>query len=439
MTASDSTELREVADLAGRGAAAVAAVVRDTHLAIARRAFGLGGRAAKPVRVVSEAGALGVYTAVGAGLRLAGLVSGLVAAGRVADAPVRQALADRPGSDLVVGALNGAWGDLLADRRSPLALPMSLRHEQADLPIERTALARAYPAASGELAVFVHGLCETERSWQRSALDQHGEPGSSHGSRLQRDCGLTPVYVRYNSGRRICDNGEALGELLTRLIGEWPVPVSRLTLIGHSMGGLVIRAACHSGVERSEPWVPLVRRIGYLGSPHLGAPLEQSAAALVTTLSRLPETRALAGAIGSRSAGIRDLCHGDVRAVTLDAGRGEAADLALLPSAEHLFLGVTVGRRPDTVAARVIGDAMVPYSSAAGRRRPVPDFCREKHLGGLHHLDLLNHPRVYAVLREWLSDEPAAGSPTGRASAPRVGDSRNGAPRVGDPRNGDAR
>lgn len=408
MAWADSDELREAGDLAGRGGAAVAALVRDTHLAIARRAYRLGGPAARPVRLAGEAATLGVYAAVGGGLRLAGLAGGRIAAGRA-----ERALTDHPRGELAVGALNGAWGDWLARRRSPLALELSLRHDRRDLPVERAALAEAHPAATGDVVVFVHGLCETDRAWLRSAGEHHGDPTSSHGARLHRDLGLIPLYLRYNTGLRISDNGARLGSLLTRLVAQWPVPLTRLTLIGHSMGGLVIRAACHTGVERAEPWVPLVRRVVYLGSPHLGAPLEQAATVTGLALRRLPETRPLATALASRSVGIKDLRHGDVREtdwaglVDLDAWRPAPAECApLLPSAEHFYLGATIARRHDTVAARVIGDALVPYPSAAGigrNRRLALDVGHGRHLGGLHHLDLLNHPRVYAVLRDWLA------------------------------------
>ncbi|MDQ1706394.1 MAG: hypothetical protein QOF18_2760, partial [Frankiaceae bacterium] len=73
---------------------------------------------------------------------------------------------------------------------------------------------------------------------------------------------------------------------------------------------------------------------------------------------------------------------------------------------EHFYIGATISRRHDSVTARVIGDALVPWSSASGtgrRRRLALEVDRGRHLGGLHHFDLLNHPRVYAVLEEWLA------------------------------------
>ena len=113
--------------------------------------------------------------------------------------------------------------------------------------------------------------------------------------------------------------------------------------------------------------------------------------------------------------GIKDLRYGDVRAadwadLDLDGLRPEPTDCApLLETATHFHVGVTLSRRPDHPVARVLGDAFVTWPSASGvnpRRNLglVADYGR--HLGGLHHFDLLNHPRVYAVLRDWLVDRP---------------------------------
>jgi hypothetical protein len=79
----------------------------------------------------------------------------------------------------------------------------------------------------------------------------------------------------------------------------------------------------------------------------------------------------------------------------------------LLESAEHFYIGATLTRNQDHLVARMIGDALVTFPSASGagpRRKLALDIDRGRHLGGLHHFDLLNHPRVWALLREWLVD-----------------------------------
>ena len=401
-------EVRAAALLAGEGVAATADLIRGTHLAIARRAFRLSGPGGRPAWLLHDAIARGVYASVCGAAKGAGLVGGVLAA-RKATAP---ALREHPRGQAVLGALNGAWGDLLHRRHDPLALPMTLRRDDRDLPLDRDRLAAALKDATDDVAVFVHGLCETDAFWRFKAQEHHGDPRSTHGSRLAAATGCTDVYVRYNTGRHISDNGADLARLLETLVDVWPVPVRRLTLVGHSMGGLVIRSACHHEGQR---WHPLATRIVFLGAPHLGAPLERGARAAGAFLRRVPETRPVAEALATRSVGIKDLRFGDTReqdwrdVADLDAWRPEPAECApLLDGAEHYYIGATLTQRHDHAVARVLGDALVPWHSASGddrRRRLGLAVDRGRHLGGLHHFDLLNHPRVWAVLEQWLVAE----------------------------------
>ena len=77
----------------------------------------------------------------------------------------------------------------------------------------------AFPQATPRLVVFLHGLMETERGWRLGARQGRED----YGTRLARDLGVTPVYVRYNSGRHISENGRSLADLLERVVAEWPV------------------------------------------------------------------------------------------------------------------------------------------------------------------------------------------------------------------------
>jgi pimeloyl-ACP methyl ester carboxylesterase len=418
MTSADvQTDVRGAAAITGRGLAATAGLIRDLHSAFADRVFGLTGPPAAPVQVLHNGISRGVYAAVGGGLRAtsyaAGQVAGVVASRRTA-ATDYVPVTDRVRGNIVVGALNGAWGDSLLRQRNPLALSMTVRVGGRDINIDPDSLASAFPEASDDVVVFLHGLCETELSWWTGARTHYGNPRSSHGSRLEHETGATPVYLRYNTGRHISDNGEDFATLLDVLLENWPTEITRLTLIGHSLGGLVIRSACSRGQDEGSPWVERVRRVVYLGAPHLGAPLEVAVARAGAAMRRLPETRPIATALASRSVGIKDLRFGDVLAADwssvedLDAWRCEPAGCtALLPSAEHYYVGATLTRDRDHLVARLIGDALVTFPSASGTgrtRRLELEIDRGRHLGGLHHFDLLNHPRVWELLERWLVD-----------------------------------
>ncbi|MEA2493334.1 MAG: hypothetical protein QOJ29_1245, partial [Thermoleophilaceae bacterium] len=202
----------------------------------------------------------------------------------------------------------------------------------------------------------------------------------------------------------------------------WPVPVEQIALVGHSMGGLVSRSACHQGVESQMRWVRRVRHVVSLGTPHMGAPLEQFVHYASAALSALPETRPFGSFLRRRSAGIRDLRQGslvdeDWRDRDPDLLRAEAcSEVPLLEGATHCFVTATVTRSPRHPVGRLVGDYLVLQPSGSGRSRSRRIGFEDEnglHVGGANHFALLNHPDVYAKLREWLgSARPALGAGT---------------------------
>ena len=315
---------------------------------------------------------------------------------------------------LAVGVVNGAFGDRLEQRGNALAWPMTVRCRGASQAVERASLAGAYPDASPRLAVFLHGLCETDEAWRLGA-DRH----TPYGERLRAELGYTPVYVRYNTGRHISENGRELSSLLRRLIDQWPVEVSEIALIGHSMGGLVARSATHYGA--GSEWTARVQHVFTLGAPHRGAPLEVAAFAASAAMRQLPETRPLANAINHRSAGVKDLGRGylvdedwrdhDPQAFLQRTGH----EVPFLTTANHYFVSATVTRDAHAPLGRAFGDLLVLHASAwahGGRgqrlRFPVENYV---HVGGANHFDLLNHPAIYAQIRRWLGSRRALLAP----------------------------
>ena len=421
MRAIDEAVAAERTDLQGVIDAAVAVLdgglrtIEGVHTAIARKPFA-PLRLAPGVAYVSEGVRVandGITSFVYAGLRAAIGATGAMAR-LVAGSAVAGSLAPRPGSsaDLAIAAINGFAGDRLARDRNPLATTMSLRHRGRRIALERAALAAAFPDASARLAVFVHGLACNETLWRLHAERHYGNRHTTYGSRLQADLGYTPLYVRYNTGKHIADNGRELALLLGRLVSEWPVPVDELTVIGHSMGGLVARSACHYGQAAEGAWVRLVRHVVFLGSPHRGAPLEKAANVSAWLLGLADVTRPFADALNARSVGIKDLRFGSLRdeewkGVDLDAFlSGRSTDIPLLERANHYFVAATVTRDPRHPLGVVVGDLLVRHASASGRGRtqhlqfPIE---HARHFGPLTHLELLNHPDVYDQLRRWLA------------------------------------
>ena len=401
-------ELRALGDLAGDAAGGLASQIQQMHEGIAGRVWRAVGPGAVPVRAIHDRVAERAYAAA------RNLSGGAVRAGARALSTVQPAESESIERSFagraVLGAINGVWGDTLQRRRNGLTLKMTLRAAGGDLEPTRAALRRAYPHPTSRLVVFVHGLCETDDSWMLGAR-RH----IPYGFRLQAELGYSPLYIRYNTGLHISENGEELSRLLEQIVDAWPVEVHEVSLIGHSMGGLVARSACHYGA--GERWPTKVRHVFTLGAPHLGAPLEQGANAFSHALSRLPETRALLAApLNRRSAGIKDLRYGylteecwsgqDCDAFLTNTGR----EIPFMRTAHHYFVCATVSREPDALAGRIMGDLLVLRASAWSHQRgqqlrfPIEHY---QHIGATNHFELLNHPAIYGQIRRWMAPRRA--------------------------------
>jgi pimeloyl-ACP methyl ester carboxylesterase len=361
-------ELRALTRLAFEEIGLGASGIGEIHRAIADRAF----PGPSPAKALHDGISRVVYASVTGGAALAGRVAGVT----VRDRP----LSTSPRGAAALAVLNGLRGDALEREGSALATPMSLRVDGD---------------AGPRVAVFVHGLFENEHAWSYGG-------GARYGDRLASEHGFTPVYVRFNTGCHISENGRTLAESLDGLVAGWPVPVEEIVLIGHSMGGLVARSACRAGGD----WTGRVTHIVSLGSPHTGAPLESAVHYAAAALGVAPETRPFSRLLRRRSAGIRDMRRGslvdeDWQGRDPEALRAAACrEVPLLDGAKHCFVAATVTREARHPVARLIGDWLVLEASASHHAQ------QSLHVGGAHHLALLNHPAVYERLSEWLAPRP---------------------------------
>src|SRR5688572_2486417 len=261
------------------------------HVTIASGPTVLGQPLALPVRLATKP----VYASIRGITRLVG-ASLDVALAQLA--PLVKATAVGPQRDVVLAVVNGVLGDYLQATANPLAIEMQLRH--AGNHLDLAAVRDTILAPTSKIVVLIHGSCMTDAQFTRA--------GHDHGAALARDLGYTPLYVFYNSGLHISTNGHALADLLEQLVASWPVPVDELVLLGHSMGGLVARSACHVGGN----WRDRLRALITLGTPHHGAPLERGGNWIDRLLDLTPYTAPL-GALGRiRSAGVTDLRFGNV-------------------------------------------------------------------------------------------------------------------------------
>lgn len=314
--------------------------------------------------------------------------------------------------EALLAALNGVLGDHLAASGNPLAIPMRLRRDGHPLVVERTALAAAIPEATGRLLVLAHGICMSDLQWCR---DDH-----DHGAALARDLGCTPVYLHYNSGLHISVNGRAFADALEELIREWPVPLQELTILCHSMGGLVARSACFYGQLAGHGWPRHLSRLVFLGTPHHGSPLERAGNWVDVLLGASPYSAPLARVGKTRSAGVTDLRYGNLLDEDWEgrdrfAGAGDRRQPIPLPESVACYaIAATAETGKSRMAAVLPSDGLVPLESALGRHRKphlTLDFPEDRRwiAFGAGHFDLLCRPEVYARIRDWLAQGlPAA-------------------------------
>lgn len=311
--------------------------------------------------------------------------------------------------DSALGVLNGLIGDHLASTDNGLATPMELVRDGAAIPLDRAGLASALPNPTARVVLLVHGAMGTESIWRpRRVADPRQRLG--YGELLARDLGYTPLYLRYNTGRAIPDNGAELAATLERLVGAYPTTLEEILFVTHSMGGLVTRSACQVALTEGQRWLRLVRRAVYLGTPHLGSPLERWGRVLAKLLRAVddPYTR-LAADIGDlRSDGVKDLGDADLRHLDRarrrpSAGRRDRSHpVPLLPGIRHYLVAASLSGDPRLEAA--VGDVLVPVPSATNGLPWTPPPSHVRVLPGVGHFQLARHPEVYAQIRAWLED-----------------------------------
>ena len=325
--------------------------------------------------------------------------------------------------DSLKAAVNGVVGEGLARRWPALAGEMSCSSRGHVLDLDGGG--ELLPDATAHICVLVHALMTHEGSWKFEA-----DGGTTdYGRLLEHDLGLTPVYVRYNTGRAIAANGAELDALLDRLLARWPVPVESVALVGHSMGGLVLRAAfrARGGMRREarrsaglpawrigRGWRARTSHVVLLGAPNAGAWGSRLSGSLADWLVTFGLPIAVAAAFTGSSEGMRELRHGIVEEPSggrrlLRRRRRE------LPRQTQLLLVAGSVRGPDHLLSRFVGDGLVGSKSALGdagseRRRVTFRDAEVRTVPNHGHRSLATSPEVYEELSGWMRST-GAGQP----------------------------
>jgi pimeloyl-ACP methyl ester carboxylesterase len=374
-----------------------------------------GGSGVRPLGITGL-----VYGSIKGVTRLAGGAANVLLSRA---APPVGGRASTPQREAMLSALNGVLGDHLQETANPLAISIRFRSGGRPLPLEPQALAERFsggPGVTGKLLVMLHGLCMNDLQWNSDAA-----PGG-HGEQLARELGCTPVYLHYNTGLHTSDNGEQLAGLLQQLVRAWPQPVQEITLLAHSMGGLVARSACHQAAGIGYSWPSHLKALVFLGTPHHGAPLERLGSWVDGVLGGNIVTKPFAKIGHVRSAGITDLRHGNLlHADWHDAGRFErgpdARQPVPLPAGVNCYTVAATTLAPgkgalvavrEALARKMVGDGLVSLESAlglhaeSGRCLAFPPE-NQWIAQGVNHMELLRRPEVTRQLGRWLRAQPS--------------------------------
>ncbi len=312
-----------------------------------------------------------------------------------------------PTLHMLVSVINGVMGDHLISQQNPMALPMVM--------YDRFGMRHNQQQVKSEVVIFVHGLCMSHYGWRL------GTPQSVGEQYLQANPNASIYYLTYNSGRRISQNGLSFANLLNTFCQQNP-HVTRIHLVGHSMGGLVSRSALFYAKQKAYPFMDKVKSLLCLGSPHHGAALERLGYLLQSKVGNLPVAHTLAHLGDIRSAGILDLRFGSVRHDDWEHMANRVGDFddnrkpAPLPKNVNChMLAATLQGSADSknMVGKAVGDYLVTVPNALGIHSN-PDLhlkvdpANQKVFYGMHHNALLYHPAVIAeVIARLLASNPS--------------------------------
>ncbi|MCJ7557909.1 MAG: GPI inositol-deacylase [Gammaproteobacteria bacterium] len=399
-----ASDIRGIAQLATQATQGVTGITEGVHRSVlstigfsggnsAGQTRGLTGMVYTSIRVVTQLLGKGLDMSLAALQPMFDLLEG--------DKP------ETPKREAVLAVLNGVMGDRLVASDNSFAIPMSLRHRGQALDMQSLT---PMPGVTSKVLLMIHGLCMSDLQWHA----KHKTPGTDHGEALASGLGYKPIYVRYNTGLHVSQNGRELATQLEQLLSRWPTLVDEVSVVAHSMGGLVIRSALHYATEQAMRWPAYLKNIVFLGTPHHGAPLERVGNWLDALMGSSPYTKPF-NALGQiRSAGITDLRYGHVLDDDwqgydrFDLGTDQRQPLPLPEGVACYSVAATTAATRSTLVDRLLGDGLVPLNSALGQHaesdRTIA-FAKDSQWIAYHtsHMELLSRPEVTRQIVRWLT------------------------------------
>jgi hypothetical protein len=236
--------------------------------------------------------------------------------------------------ETAIAILNGVVGDYLHAQRNPLQIHMHWRTLSSDEEGGRTDTTSAGMRTSSSIAhrrkkhylLLIHGSCNSPLDWRQE--------GHNHGIAIANELDMEPLFLHYNTGLHISKNGKLLSQSIQRLVDDQRILINdttveedvgmiRISIIAHSMGGLVARSACYYATQEGPPsqqqasslasWIHHLDHLITLGTPHHGAILERGGKLVDAVLGAHRFTEPISWLTKIRSAGVMDLGYGNIR------------------------------------------------------------------------------------------------------------------------------
>lgn len=328
--------------------------------------------------------------------------------------------------------LNGVIGDYLEKQNNPLAIKMAFYHNFKALSLDDSLAYQVDYPLTNKVVVLVHGLTNLETVWDfdrpecdvgdlsksNASLDEYvdnyidsyfdysgGRSRENYGSKLQTDFGMTPFFLRYNTGLTLEKNAREFSALLTKLFTVYPIEIDQLVLVGFSMGGLLTRYAQAMAMQAKvvPEWRQKLSECFYIGTPHEGSPLEKFGHITGEVLRHIPKEYVSHWAdwVDLRSEGIQDLKDG-LRYLNKASEAENSVCHSFTEHAGHYFISSAVSKK-NALLNKLVGDSLVRQKSANPRSAPLS--CRNAHFEGVVHMHLANSNRVYQQIKIWLEED----------------------------------
>ena len=304
----------------------------------------------------------------------------------------------------LIGILNGVVGDYLEENNNPLAIQMQFKYKGEKIALDKESINNAYDKINGKILLMVHGSCANDWKWNQG--EHH------HGAALSEALDSTPIYLFYNSGQHISTNGKELNHLLEELMNNWPVRVEEISILTHSMGGLVGRSAIHYGTAEKSTWIQSLKNIVFLGTPHHGAPLEQIGNYVDQIFEKISFMKPFARLGKMRSAGVTDLRYGNLLEEDwegqdrFEKNEDRRKPVPLPKKVNSYAVAACLGKE-SAIKNKLVGDGLVLKKSALGQHKDSTKKLAFKK-ANTHtiyessHNDLLSNLEVSEKMKSWL-------------------------------------